>query len=106
MYVGRAPSPGALIVWQDLTNAVGTMADPANPGFPGNACGVAFADQGMTAFVKIVTTTGQVWQTMGNTAGANFIWNQPWFQQTTPTPAALRANKFVRALPPGASPNR
>ncbi|MFD5328311.1 hypothetical protein [Streptomyces sp. NPDC127092] len=105
VYVGRAPNAGGTITWQDLTNATATMTDPANANFPGGACGVSYDNQGNTALVKIVTVNGQVWQTVGDTNGTNFIWNQPWVQQTTPTPAVLRNNKFMRALPPGAPRN-
>ncbi|CAM5262996.1 hypothetical protein STANM309S_03991 [Streptomyces tanashiensis] len=48
---------------------------------------------------------GQVWQTVGQTSGSDFIWNQAWSQQTTPTPATLRSNKFERALPPSTARN-
>ncbi|CAM5262963.1 hypothetical protein STANM309S_03990 [Streptomyces tanashiensis] len=52
VYVGRAPSAGGIITWQDLTNATAVGDDPANPNFPGGACGVSYDNQGNTALVK------------------------------------------------------
>ncbi|MFH8840805.1 hypothetical protein [Streptomyces sp. NPDC017868] len=110
-YAGKASVPGGTIVWQDLTNLTATATDPANgsvaagTAFPGNACGISIEAQGNDAFVKIVRTNGEVWQTHGDIQGQTFVWDEGWFQQATPTPAALRAGKFKRALPPGTARN-
>ncbi|MFE2235937.1 hypothetical protein ACFXA4_25640 [Streptomyces sp. NPDC059442] len=79
------------------------MTDPANPDYPANACGIAIEARGNAAYVKVVTTTGTVFQTVGNITGGAFTWNQGWVQQATPTPAALRA--FKRSMDSVAAPH-
>ncbi|MFJ7960182.1 hypothetical protein ACIQ62_28225, partial [Streptomyces sp. NPDC096319] len=105
VFVGRAPSLGGTIVWQDLTNPTTVGTDPGNPNYPPGVCAVGYESQNNNAYVKVLTTSGQVWQTHGDVNGGNFIWDEGWFQQTTPTPVALRAGKFTRALPPGTARN-
>ncbi|MFD5142387.1 hypothetical protein [Streptomyces sp. NPDC058401] len=92
--MGKASTVGGAIAWQDLTNSTATMTDPANPGYPANVCGVAIESRGNNAFVKVVTATGTVWQTHGDINGNTFVWNEPWLQQTTPTPAVLVRGAF------------
>ncbi|MFD8292228.1 hypothetical protein ACFV2B_28955 [Streptomyces lavendulae] len=82
---------GGTIVWQDLTNTVATSTDPVNPNYPAGVCGVSFSSQGNDAWVKVVTASGQVWQTHGDVNGANFVWDEAWIQNTTPRPAVLRS---------------
>ncbi|MEU8765068.1 hypothetical protein [Streptomyces sp. NPDC048659] len=84
-----------MIVWQDLTNATTVGTDPANPNYPADACGISIEAQGNDAYVKVITKGGQVWQTKGAIMGNTFVWNQPWVQQTTPTPVAARALRFT-----------
>lgn len=38
--------------------------------------------------------------------GGVFLWNQPWVQQTTPTPGSLRAVPFKGDLKHGGVVNR
>ncbi|MFF3214646.1 hypothetical protein ACFYYB_28915 [Streptomyces sp. NPDC002886] len=105
-YVGKASTPGGTIVWQDLTNTVATMTDPANPNYPANVCGVAVEAQGNDAFVKVVTSSGTVWQTHGDINGSNFIWNEAWIQQTTPMPAVLVRSGSMSGFTAPVSPNK
>ncbi|WP_329546566.1 hypothetical protein OG548_21715 [Streptomyces sp. NBC_01356] len=93
-FVGKASVPGGTIVWQDLTNPVVSGTDSANANYPSGVCAIAIEAQGNDAFVKVVTEGGQVWQTHGDTQGGTFVWDEGWIQQATPTPVALRANKF------------
>ncbi|WP_051795670.1 hypothetical protein [Streptomyces sp. NRRL S-87] len=93
-FVGKANVPGGTIVWQDLSNTVAGPGDPVNPDFPANACAIAIEAQGNDAFVKVLTTTGTVWQTHGDTNGGTFVWDEPWTQQATPTPVVLRSMGF------------
>ncbi|MFI5861346.1 hypothetical protein [Streptomyces sp. NPDC051546] len=93
-YAGKASTVGGAIAWQDLTNTVATMTDPANPNYPANVCGVAIESRGNDAFVKVVTATGTVWQTHGDINGGTFVWDEGWIQQTTPTPAVLLRGAF------------
>ncbi|WP_330297228.1 hypothetical protein [Streptomyces sp. NBC_00503] len=56
-FLGRRetrPSNGPY-VWKDLTTA-------ANPGFPRNACSVSLGIDVFTAYVKVLTTTGDVYE--------------------------------------------
>ncbi|MFG3038943.1 hypothetical protein ACGFYZ_18810 [Streptomyces sp. NPDC048330] len=96
VFVGRAPSLGGTIVWQDLTNPTAVGTDPGNPNYPAGACAVGYEAQGNHAYVKVLTTGGQVWQTHGDTVGATFVWDEAWVQQTTPTPVALRGLREER----------
>ncbi|MCY0935030.1 hypothetical protein [Streptomyces sp. H34-S4] len=73
-YAGRATVPGGAPVWQNISNA-------DNPGFPGRlACGISIAAQGGDAFIKVLTTTGQVYQTHGDVTGMTFVWDEAWTQ--------------------------
>ncbi|MFF1559412.1 hypothetical protein [Streptomyces sp. NPDC058279] len=104
-YVGRAASLGGTITWQDLTNTTATMTDPANPNYPAGVCGIAIEANDSDAYVKAVTVTGTVWQTHGDVSGTAFVWDEPWLQQTTPTPVnPLRAKKQPMAMKPAAGP--
>ncbi|MBO4205205.1 hypothetical protein GSF22_04155 [Micromonospora echinofusca] len=80
-YAGRRdlqPTEGAY-TWLDLSN---------NDGYPGaTVCGVAISSQGNDAWVKVLTTTGEVWQTHCDVPGTTFVCNEDWVQQTTPTPS-------------------
>ncbi|MEU6984681.1 hypothetical protein ABZ946_14855, partial [Streptomyces sp. NPDC046324] len=109
VFAGRGPTLGGTIVWQDLTNAdpiVGPPEDPANPDYPANVCAVGIEARGANAYVKVLTTDGTVWQTHGDVGGTSFVWDEPWTQQTTPTPVVLRNTKFSRALDAGGAVNR
>ncbi|MFE7509782.1 hypothetical protein ACFU8I_00855 [Streptomyces sp. NPDC057540] len=103
--MGRAPSLGGTIAWQDLTNATVVGTDAANPNYPAGVCAVGYESSGTNAYVKVLTVGGQVWQTHGDVGGNTFVWDEAWVQQTTPTPVALRSGKFQRALPPGTARN-
>ncbi|MFJ7267171.1 hypothetical protein ACIQV3_10985 [Streptomyces sp. NPDC099050] len=92
--MGKAATVGGTIVWQDLTNTVATMTDPANPNYPANVCGVAILAQGNNAYVKVVTSTGTVWQTHGDINNNTFVWDEGWVQRATPTPAVLVRGAF------------
>lgn len=55
-YIGRRTVTGATVgayVWKDLTTS-------ANPGFPRDACAVSITHTGQRAFVKVLTTGGDV----------------------------------------------
>ncbi|MFD3328367.1 hypothetical protein [Streptomyces sp. NPDC058701] len=91
-YAGRASTPGGAPVWQDLT-------DEDNPGYPARACSISIQTQGNDAWIKVLTRGGTVYQTHGDTNGANFVWDEPWIQLLpSPTPGTLRSNS-VRDLP-------
>ncbi|MCY0949940.1 hypothetical protein [Streptomyces sp. H27-S2] len=91
-YAGRASTPGGAPVWQDLTNA-------DNPGYPAGACSISIQNQGNDAWIKVLTTAGTVYQTHGDTNGANFVWDEAWIQLLpSPTPGTLRSKPF-RELP-------
>ncbi|MCX4779580.1 hypothetical protein [Streptomyces sp. NBC_01264] len=105
-YVGKAATVGGSIAWQDLTNTVATMTDPANLGYPAQVCGVAIEAGGNDAYVKVVTAIGTVWQTHGDINGGNFVWNKEWFQQTTHTPAVLVRGAFKGDLQAQGTPNK
>ncbi|MFJ8159829.1 hypothetical protein ACIRBY_02740 [Streptomyces sp. NPDC096136] len=62
-----------------------------NPNYPAGVCGVSIGSQGGDAWVKVVTASGQVWQTHGDVNGTSFVWDEPWIQNATPRPAVLRS---------------
>ncbi|MDD9377467.1 hypothetical protein M8Z33_12525 [Streptomyces sp. ZAF1911] len=75
-YAGRAATQGGVPVWQNISDA------DDNPGFPvGLACGISIFAHDNDAFIKVLTTTGQVFQTHGDTAGGTFVWDEAWTQQ-------------------------
>ncbi|MFF2406691.1 hypothetical protein [Streptomyces sp. NPDC058092] len=49
-----------------------------NTNYPSNACSISVVDHGNDSYVKVLTTTGQVWETHGVTNDGNFIWLEPW----------------------------
>ncbi|MFJ9682918.1 hypothetical protein ACIRP2_33460 [Streptomyces sp. NPDC101194] len=49
-----------------------------NANYPANACSISLVDHGNDSYVKVLTTTGEVWETHGDTNGTNFIWTDPW----------------------------
>lgn len=100
-YAGRATTAGGVPVWQDITNA-------DNPGFPfGKACGISIIEQGSNSYIKVVTTDGKIFQTHGDTNGANFTWDEGWIELTpSPTPGTLRGKEFKGDLVRGASRDR
>lgn len=57
-------------------------------------CSVGIEAQGDDAYIKVLTTGGEVWQTHGDVNGTNFIWDEAWVQRTTPP--ALRSTSFTR----------
>jgi hypothetical protein len=74
------------IVWQDLSD---------NKGYPPKACDITLSEQGNSAWIKAVTTDGQVYETTCDTTGTNFTCNKPWTKLSSPakqnrvhTPAA------------------
>ncbi|MFD9444141.1 hypothetical protein ACFWBR_32945 [Streptomyces sp. NPDC060006] len=80
-YAGRRElnpmQPQGTYAWQDLTNA-------DNPRFPTTACAVSISAQGNDAWIKVLTTGGEVWETHGDTNGTTFVWNEGWTQLTKP----------------------
>ncbi|WP_327305780.1 hypothetical protein OG730_21560 [Streptomyces sp. NBC_01298] len=90
-YAGRASTPGGVPVWQNISDA------DDNPGFPvGIACGISIAAQGNDAYIKVLTTTGQVFQTHGDTMGGTFVWDEAWTQLLpAPNPAIGLRGKSV-----------
>ncbi len=90
-YAGRASVPGGVPVWQNISDA------DDNPGFPvGRACGISIAAQGNDAYIKVLTTNGQVFQTHGDVAGATFIWDEAWTQLLpAPNPALGLRSKGI-----------
>ncbi|MGW6939542.1 hypothetical protein ACWGF3_11120 [Streptomyces xanthophaeus] len=102
-YAGRATPAGAAPVWQNIS-------DPDdNPGFPvGLACGISIFTQGDNAWVKVLTTTGGVYQTHGNVSMNNFIWAEAWFPQLPgPNPMVGLRSKGIdkKGLSPSVTPN-
>ncbi|MBT2402779.1 MULTISPECIES: hypothetical protein [unclassified Streptomyces] len=82
-YAGRAAALGGVPVWQNIS-------DPDdNPNFPvGRACGISIEAQGNDAYIKVLTTDGQVFQTHGDIAGQTFVWDEAWVQLLpSPNPA-------------------
>jgi hypothetical protein len=87
-----APSPaGSGFTWTDLST---------HPGFPGGACGVADVVHGKDLIIKMITSTGDVWETSCGINGAGDLdCNQrtggaanPWVKVATqPAPASARA---------------
>ncbi|MFI6148099.1 hypothetical protein [Streptomyces sp. NPDC051109] len=51
----RETAPIGSYTWRDLTTQL-------NPGHPRNACGVSVATVGFTVYVKVLTTTGDVFE--------------------------------------------
>ncbi|WP_051696232.1 collagen-like protein [Streptomyces sp. NRRL S-244] len=51
----RSTAPLGSYTWRDLTTQL-------NPGHPRNACGVSVATVGLTVYVKVLTTTGDVFE--------------------------------------------
>ncbi|MFZ3498875.1 hypothetical protein ACODT5_37635 [Streptomyces sp. 5.8] len=90
-YAGRASVPGGVPVWQNISDA------DDNPGFPvGLACGISIAAQGNDAYIKVLTTTGQVFQTHGDTMGGTFVWDEAWTQLLpAPNPALGLRSKGI-----------
>nr|WP_018833250.1 hypothetical protein [Salinispora tropica] len=79
-YAGRrrlTPAPPGPYTWTDLSG---------NANYPGESvCGVAISAAGNDAWVKVLTTGGEVWETECATQGQNFTCNNPWVQLTTPS---------------------
>ncbi|MFJ5774911.1 hypothetical protein [Streptomyces sp. NPDC093094] len=97
-WVGRQAPRGTAITWEYLSD---------NGNYPANACGITISDQGNDAYAKVVTTTGAVYQTHGDTVGTTFVWDEPWIQLATPSvPATVRANGFKGDLARGGDLNR
>ncbi|WP_214944678.1 MULTISPECIES: hypothetical protein [unclassified Streptomyces] len=66
---GQAPGP---YVWRDLTRA-------SNPGYPRHACGVSVSTEGNRVFVKVLTTSGDVYEnTCTYTPNGALHCNQGW----------------------------
>ncbi|MFF3214265.1 hypothetical protein ACFYYB_26785 [Streptomyces sp. NPDC002886] len=55
-FVGYRPSLTGAPIWRDLTG-------PVTPGFPRNACSVAVKLAGERVYVKVLTTTGDLYET-------------------------------------------
>ncbi|MET9851396.1 hypothetical protein ABZY57_00300 [Streptomyces sp. NPDC006450] len=71
-YAGQATVPGGVPRWQNISN---------NGNFPvGLACGISIEAQGNDSYIKVLTTTGQVYQTHGDVGGGTFIWDEAWTQ--------------------------
>jgi hypothetical protein len=86
-------------VWQDLTDA-------GNEGFPAGACAISISAQGNDAWIKVLTTGGEVWETHGDTAGTTFVWDEDWVELTTPVPAAAASTRHKGGLTASVTPNR
>ncbi|WP_412074894.1 hypothetical protein ACLF6K_01940 [Streptomyces xanthophaeus] len=87
-YAGRAPDPDDPVVWQNLSGITG-YPNSAATGFP---CGISIAAQATSAQVKILTTTGRVYQLVIDVTGQNFTPVGGWVDQTPMTP--LRGSMF------------
>ncbi|MFD7442555.1 hypothetical protein [Streptomyces sp. NPDC059909] len=83
-------------VWQNISDG-----DP-NPGFPANPCAVSITSQGNSAFAKVLTLDGEVWETHGDVEGLGFVWDEPWVELTEP---ALVSNFMSEKARTGA-PNK
>ncbi|MCY0927975.1 hypothetical protein OTB20_17560 [Streptomyces sp. H27-H1] len=55
-FVGYRPSLTGAPIWRDLTR-------PLTPGYPRNACGIAVKLAGGRVYVKVLTTTGDLYET-------------------------------------------
>ncbi|MFZ3471538.1 hypothetical protein ACODT3_18820 [Streptomyces sp. 4.24] len=92
-YAGRATPLGSAPVWQNISDF------DDNPGFPnggtaGLACGISIDVRGDNAWVKVLTTTGQVYQTHGDLGMATFVWDEAWFPRLpAPNPMVGIQNK-------------
>jgi hypothetical protein len=64
------------IAWQDLSD---------NKGYPSNACDITLSEQGNSAWIKTITTDGQVYETTCDTTGTNFTCNKRWTKLGSPT---------------------
>ncbi|MET9468004.1 hypothetical protein ABZY44_25000 [Streptomyces sp. NPDC006544] len=55
-FVGYRPSLTGTITWRDLTR-------PITPGYPRNTCSVAVKLAGDRVYVKVLTTSGDIYET-------------------------------------------
>ncbi|MGW5341425.1 hypothetical protein [Streptomyces sp. HUAS TT3] len=75
-YAGRGAALGGVPAWQNISDA------DDNPNFPVNrACAISIEAQGNDAYIKVLTTDGQVYQTHGDVEGTDFIWDEAWTLQ-------------------------
>ncbi|MGI5484667.1 hypothetical protein [Streptomyces lavendofoliae] len=63
------------VVWQDLSD---------NKGYPSKACDITISEQGNKAWIKAITTDGQVYETTCNTTGTDFTCNDRWTKLGSP----------------------
>ncbi|MFY1678779.1 hypothetical protein [Streptomyces sp. WMMC905] len=75
--VGRQDlTPLGPYAWVDLSG---------NIDYPGeSACSVGISSRGNDLLVQVLTSDGEVWQTLCTTPGALLLCVAPWVQQTTP----------------------
>ncbi|MCZ4507581.1 hypothetical protein O3Q52_05020 [Streptomyces sp. ActVer] len=77
-YAGlRDQSPLGEYNWDEIS-------DESN--FPKNACSISISVStvGNDAWIKVLTTKGRVYETHGNRADDEFIWDEGWEKLTTP----------------------
>ncbi|WP_327253586.1 hypothetical protein [Streptomyces sp. NBC_01244] len=73
-YIGRRTVMGTTVggyAWKDLTT-------PANPGFPRDACAVSVTYTGQRAYVKVLTTGGDVSEIFCDYSAAGFACPLGW----------------------------
>ncbi|MCB5165066.1 hypothetical protein LG634_09520 [Streptomyces bambusae] len=87
--------------WKDLSTITGYPSSAA----AGTPCSVSIEAQGNDAYVKTITTTGQVYQLQVDVTGMDFDPDimTGWVLQT-PGPAPGPALRHGRAVPEGAPP--
>ncbi|MFC9844097.1 hypothetical protein ACFWFF_10640 [Streptomyces sp. NPDC060223] len=77
-YAGRRDNQPDLgdYAWTDLSD---------NGNYPDNVCGISISAQGNDSSIKVVTTEGDIWETLGDTNGNNFSWTDEWDPVDAPT---------------------
>ncbi|MFC9295586.1 hypothetical protein ACFTWH_25775 [Streptomyces sp. NPDC057011] len=92
------------MVWQDLSGILGYP----NGGAAGVACGVSLEAQGGDAYVKVLTTTGRVYQLHIDITGSNFSPDtvMGWQLKTVGPLLRGRSVLFQGGLPYGSAPNK
>ncbi|MFR9675518.1 hypothetical protein [Streptomyces sp. TR02-1] len=63
------------IVWQDVSG---------NGGYPDGACDITIDEQGNTARVKVITTGGDVYETVCDVTGGDVACEEEWGQLASP----------------------
>ncbi|MBT2446496.1 collagen-like protein [Streptomyces sp. ISL-43] len=90
-FAGRASTVGGVPAWIDVSGL---------PGYPnstetGVACGVSIDGQATAAYIKVLTTTGRVFQLHIAVTGQTFVPDAAGWQEQTPAPVPVVRAKGV-----------